>query len=88
MKVIRRYEKALEERWSVLQDQVEGALQVGRGLRSIVAVRRHRDDPLVEEVAALLPNGRIVHIAGAGHNVRREGKEETLAVLREFLGGL
>lgn len=41
-----------------------------------------------EEVTALLPNGRIVHIAGAGHNVRREGKEETLAVLREFLRGL
>lgn len=41
-----------------------------------------------EEVTALLADGRIVHIAGAGHNVRREGKEETLAVLREFLAGL
>lgn len=41
-----------------------------------------------ESVTELLPDGRIVHIAGAGHNVRREGKEETLAVLREFLGGL
>lgn len=46
-------------------------------------LRRHN-----EEVAALLREGRIVHIAGAGHNVRREGKEETLTVLEEFLAGL
>jgi pimeloyl-ACP methyl ester carboxylesterase len=38
-----------------------------------------------EEVARLLPKGRIVHIAGAGHNVRREGRAETLTVLRAFL---
>jgi hypothetical protein len=29
-----------------------------------------------------------VHIAGAGHNVRREGKQETLETLRAFLAGL
>lgn len=46
-------------------------------------VRRQND-----EVAGLLRNGRIVHITGAGHNVRREGKEQTLLVLREFLGSL
>jgi pimeloyl-ACP methyl ester carboxylesterase len=40
-----------------------------------------------EEVTSRLKNGRIVHIAGAGHNVRREGKEETLQVLRSFLSG-
>lgn len=40
-----------------------------------------------EEVAALLKHGKIVHIAGAGHNVRREGKEETLQVLKAFLAG-
>jgi pimeloyl-ACP methyl ester carboxylesterase len=38
-----------------------------------------------EEVTSRLKNGRIVHIAGAGHNVRREGKAQTLQVLREFL---
>jgi pimeloyl-ACP methyl ester carboxylesterase len=38
-----------------------------------------------EEVARLLPKGRIVHIAGAGHNVRREGRAETIEVLRAFL---
>jgi pimeloyl-ACP methyl ester carboxylesterase len=38
-----------------------------------------------ESVARLLAKGRIVHIAGAGHNVRREGREETIAVLRAFL---
>ena len=38
-----------------------------------------------EDVARLLPKGRIVHIAGAGHNVRREGRTETIEVLRAFL---
>jgi pimeloyl-ACP methyl ester carboxylesterase len=38
-----------------------------------------------EEVAALLKSGAIVHIKGAGHNVRREGKEETIRVLKGFL---
>jgi pimeloyl-ACP methyl ester carboxylesterase len=46
-------------------------------------VRRQND-----EVAALLRHGRIVHITGAGHNVRREGKAQTLQVVREFLAGL
>lgn len=40
-----------------------------------------------EEVTSRLRNGKIVHIAGAGHNVRREGKQQTLEVLRTFLGG-
>lgn len=41
-----------------------------------------------EEVASLLKSGRIVHITGAGHNVRREGKEQTIQVLNAFLAGL
>ena len=41
-----------------------------------------------EDVAALLPKGKIVHIKGAGHNVRREGKEETVQVMRDFLKGI
>jgi pimeloyl-ACP methyl ester carboxylesterase len=40
-----------------------------------------------EEVAGLLQRGKIVHITGAGHNVRREGKDQTLEVLRAFLSG-
>ncbi len=40
-----------------------------------------------EQVASLLKGGKIVHIKGAGHNVRREGKEETIQVLRAFLSG-
>ena len=40
-----------------------------------------------EEVTSLLKSGRIVHITGAGHNVRREGKEQTVQVLRAFLRG-
>lgn len=40
-----------------------------------------------EEVAGLLKSGKIVHIKGAGHNVRREGKEETIRVLKAFLAG-
>ncbi len=41
-----------------------------------------------EEITSILAEGQIVHIAGAGHNVRREGKDETLKVLRDFLAGL
>lgn len=41
-----------------------------------------------EEAAALLPKGRIVHIDGAGHNVRRENKPMALATLRVFLAEL
>jgi len=40
-----------------------------------------------DEVAKLLPKGRLVHIAGAGHNVRRENKAQTLDVLNAFLAG-
>jgi len=38
-----------------------------------------------EEVASRLQRGKIVHITGAGHNVRRENKAMTLEVLRAFL---
>lgn len=40
-----------------------------------------------EEVAARLPRGKIVHIEGAGHNVRRENKAQTIEVLKAFLSG-
>jgi pimeloyl-ACP methyl ester carboxylesterase len=40
-----------------------------------------------EEVAKLLPKGRLVHITGAGHNVRRENKAQTLETLNAFLAG-
>jgi len=38
-----------------------------------------------EEIAALLPNGRIVHIEGARHNVRRDQKEALIKALKAFL---
>jgi pimeloyl-ACP methyl ester carboxylesterase len=38
-----------------------------------------------EDVASRLQKGKIVHITGAGHNVRRENKAQTLDVLRAFL---
>jgi len=41
-----------------------------------------------EEVAALLQNGRIVHVEGARHNVRRDQKERLLQALNDFLGEL
>jgi pimeloyl-ACP methyl ester carboxylesterase len=40
------------------------------------------------QVTGILKNGQIVHIEGAGHNVRREGKESLLKALRAFLGEL
>jgi pimeloyl-ACP methyl ester carboxylesterase len=38
-----------------------------------------------EKVAAILKQGQIVHIAGAGHNVRRDEKQRTLDAVRPFL---
>jgi pimeloyl-ACP methyl ester carboxylesterase len=38
-----------------------------------------------DKVAALLKHGQVVHIEGAGHNVRRDEKQRTLAVLKPFL---
>ncbi|MBC7292538.1 MAG: alpha/beta hydrolase, partial [Thermoleophilia bacterium] len=40
------------------------------------------------ELARLLPNGKLVHIPGAGHNVRRDKPAETLAAIQEFLAGV
>ena len=40
-----------------------------------------------EQVAGLLKSGKIVHITGAGHNVRREGKEQTVQVMKAFVRG-
>ena len=40
-----------------------------------------------EEVAGRLPRGKIVHIEGAGHNVRRENKTQTIEVMKAFLSG-
>lgn len=40
-----------------------------------------------EEVARLLPKGKIVHIEGAGHNVRRENRAQTIEVMKAFLAG-
>ena len=40
-----------------------------------------------EEVASRLPRGKIVHIEGAGHNVRRENKAQTIEVMKTFLSG-
>jgi pimeloyl-ACP methyl ester carboxylesterase len=41
-----------------------------------------------EDIARLLKNGKIVHIEGAGHNVRRDQKPRTVTVLKEFFAGL
>lgn len=41
-----------------------------------------------EEVAGLLKRGKIVHIEGAAHNVRRDEKQKAVETLRAFLKGL
>jgi len=41
-----------------------------------------------EEVANLLKSGRIVHVEGARHNVRRDQKARLLKALKAFLGEL
>ena len=40
-----------------------------------------------EDVASRLPRGKIVHIQGAGHNVRRENKAQTIEMMKAFLSG-
>lgn len=40
------------------------------------------------EVASLLPNGKLVHVEGAGHNVRRDRYEATQGILKSFLAEL
>jgi pimeloyl-ACP methyl ester carboxylesterase len=40
------------------------------------------------EAAALLPDGKLVHVAGAGHNVRRDRPEATRAEVEAFLATL
>ncbi|MDX9978559.1 MAG: alpha/beta hydrolase [Lentisphaeria bacterium] len=41
-----------------------------------------------EAAANHLANGRILHVAGAGHCVRRDRKAEALQAVREFLAGV
>ncbi len=40
---------------------------------------------VAQEAAALWPRGRVVHIPGAGHNIRREQFEPYLEAVRGFL---
>jgi pimeloyl-ACP methyl ester carboxylesterase len=40
-----------------------------------------------EAIASRLPRGKIVHIEGAGHNVRRENKARTIEEMKAFLSG-
>jgi hypothetical protein len=41
-----------------------------------------------EAIAGLLKHGKIVHVEGAKHNVRRDQKERLLVALNAFLGEL
>ena len=41
-----------------------------------------------EEVTKLLKNGKIVHVEGARHNVRRDQKARLLKALKAFLAEL
>jgi pimeloyl-ACP methyl ester carboxylesterase len=38
-----------------------------------------------QEAAQLWKNGEVVHISGAGHNIRRDRYDETMAAVRAFL---
>ena len=46
------------------------------------------DGPFHDIDPAELPDGRIVHVEGARHNVRRDQKERLLQALKVFLGEL
>jgi pimeloyl-ACP methyl ester carboxylesterase len=40
---------------------------------------------VAREAMALLERGQLIRISGAGHNIRREGFEKTMEVVRGFL---
>jgi len=40
------------------------------------------------EIASALPNGRLVHIDGAGHVIRNDRPDDTEREIRAFLSGL
>ena len=62
----------------------DAEVQSAAGLGAIVTPE------IAQEALALLRDGRVVHIPGAGHNIRREGfegyREAVLAFLREQAG--
>jgi N-formylmaleamate deformylase len=41
---------------------------------------------IAQEAASLWSNGKVVHIGGAGHNIRREQFEKYVAAITDFLG--
>jgi len=57
-------------------------VQSAAGLGAIVTPE------VAREAEALLPRGKVVHIAGAGHNIRRENYEGYIAAVTGFLQGL
>jgi len=57
-------------------------VQAAAGLGAIVTPE------VAREAEALLPRGKVVHIAGAGHNIRRENYEGYIAAVTGFLQGL
>ena len=57
----------------------------------VLILKADADEPTREEHRAqirALRDGRIVHIDGAGHSVRRDRHEQTVAALREFFATL
>ncbi|MFC1712071.1 alpha/beta fold hydrolase [Candidatus Poribacteria bacterium] len=38
-----------------------------------------------QEVASLLPDGKLAHVEGAGHSIRRDRYEATVEILKSFL---
>jgi len=41
-----------------------------------------------QEVATLLPHGKLIHVEGAGHLIRLDKLEITVRLIREFLAGI
>ena len=41
-----------------------------------------------EAAAATIPHGKIIHVQGAGHNVRRENWADTIRYLDKFIDEL
>lgn len=72
-----------------------GAMNVGNSLAKIkvpAIILKADASPEVrkanEEAAAVMPNGKLVHIDGAAHNLHHDKLEQTTKVINEFLSTL
>ncbi len=74
--------------WVSLPDIYHTFTQIQCPVLILKADTKPADRKVNEEITNILPNGKIIHVDGAGHNVRRDNFERFMAGLRPFLKSL